>query len=108
MDTRPGWRQLYPLSTLGLADDDPVRTPDLMMLSVADGTPRADQRDFRDELRLEHYPGGELTYTISVKDFADAEWQRLGSIVFDDYAIAEGGDKRLHFWIPRDVPSWPA
>jgi hypothetical protein len=106
-DTRPGWRQLYPVSTLGLPDDAPVRTPDLLMLKVADGTPRNDAKDFRDELRLERYPGRKLTYMLLVKDFADADWTRIGTLELDDYAIAEGGDKRLHFWIPRDVPSEP-
>jgi hypothetical protein len=108
MDTRPGWRQVYPVSALGLPDDAEVRTPDLFMLRVADGTPRVDEKDFRDELRLEHYPGHRLVYDICVKDFADEEYRRIGAIEFDDYAIAEGGDKRLHFWIPRDVPSVPS
>jgi hypothetical protein len=107
MDTRPGWRQLYPVSTLGVAEDAEVRTPDLLKLEVADGTPRVFASDFRDELRLERYPGRKLVYTINVKAWDDAEWSRIGSIEFDDYAIAEGGDKRIHFWIPRDVPSGP-
>jgi hypothetical protein len=106
-DTRPGWRQLYPISTLGEPFDAQVRTPDLLMLKVADDTPRVDADDFRDELRLERYPGGKLTYSILIKDFADTDWQRIGTLEFDDYAIAEGGDKRLHFWIARDVPSGP-
>jgi hypothetical protein len=104
-DTRPGWRQLYPVSTLGMPADAQIRTPDLLMFKVADYTPRIDERDFRDELRLEHYPDRKLSYSILVKDFEDADWKRIGTMVFDDYAIAEGGDKRLHFWIPRDVPS---
>ena len=105
MDTRPGWRQLYPVSTLGVPADAEVRTPDLMMLEVVPGTPRVDARDFREELRLEHYPDRRLTYAIKVKDWDDREWSRIGALEFDDYAIAEGGDKRIHFWIPRDVPS---
>jgi hypothetical protein len=107
VDTRPGWRQLYPVATLGVVPDGDVRTPDLLMLSVAEGTPRVDERDFREELRLERYPDHKLVYTISVKDFGDADWRRIGSVEFTEYAIAEGGDKRLHFWIPRDVPSAP-
>jgi hypothetical protein len=107
MDTRPGWRQLYPISTLGMPDDAYVRTPDLLMLKIAENTPRVDARDFREELRLEHYPGRKLAYTVNVKDWDDSVWTRIGTLEFDDYAIAEGGDKRLHFWIPRDVPSGP-
>ncbi|MDQ3851153.1 MAG: hypothetical protein M3296_11140 [Actinomycetota bacterium] len=107
MDSRPGWRQLYPMSTLGLPRDAPVITPDLMLLKLAEGTPQVDARDFRDELRLEHYPGHKLAYTINVKDFGDRVWSRIGSLEFTDYAISEGQDKRLHFWIPRDVTQWP-
>lgn len=109
MDSRPGYRQLFPVSTLGLAPGDPVATPDLMRLRAAEGMPRIDARDFRDELRLEHYPDGRLVYDVEVKDFAEGDedegWTRLGFVEFTEYAIAEGQDKRLHFWIPRDVPN---
>jgi hypothetical protein len=105
MDTRPGYRQLFPISTLGLQRGERIVTPDLMRLRIADGTPRIDRADFRDELRLENYPGGKLRYEIEVRDFEDTDWKRIGTCEFDEYAISEGGDKRLHFWIPRDVPS---
>lgn len=104
MDTRPGWRQLHAISTLGVPSDGEVVTPDLMKLKVAEGTPRVTKRDFRDELRLENYPDHRLVYTIEVKGFDDKAWTRLGSMEFTEYAISEGGDKRLHFSIPRDVP----
>ncbi|MBA3421365.1 MAG: hypothetical protein H0U12_05655 [Thermoleophilaceae bacterium] len=107
IDTRPGWREVHPISTLGLPTGSEVATPDLMMLKAADDTPRVEARDFRDELRLEHYPNHKLVYTINVKDFDDRDWTRLGVIEFTEYAISEGGDKRLHFWTPRDVPSRP-
>ncbi len=105
MDTRPGWRQLHPISTLGMPREEAIVTPDLMMVRVAEGTPRADRRDFRDELRLENYPDQKLVYTISVKNFGEPGWTRIGAMELTDYAISEGGDRRLHFWIPRDVPS---
>ena len=105
MDTRPGWRRLHPISALGVPRDGDVVTPDLMMLKIADGTPKVHTHDFRDELRIEHYPERKLVYTINVKDFYDPAWTRIGSIELTDDAVAEGGDKRLHFWIPRDVPS---
>ena len=103
MDTRPGYRQLYPISTLGVPRGAPIVTPDLLQLKVADGTPRVDAADFRDELRLHNYPNRTLTYTISVKSFDEAEWNRVGSIDFTEDAVSEGGDKRIHFWIPRDL-----
>ncbi len=107
VDTRPGYRQLFPISTLGVAPGQPVVTPDLMRLEVPRDVPRVDEKDFRDELRLEKYPGGKLVYEIQVKDFEDREWRRIGVLEFTEYAISEGGDKRLHFWIPRDVPNLP-
>lgn len=105
MDSRPGYRKLYPISALGLSPGDAVNTPDLLMLKVADGTPRVDADDFRDELRLRHYPDHRLVYSILVKNFGDDTWTRLGSLEFTDDAVGEGGDKRLHFWIPLDTPS---
>jgi hypothetical protein len=105
MDTRPGLRLLHPLSMLGVPRGKAVVTPDLMLLTVAEGTPRVDAEDFRDELRLSNYPDGRLVYTVNVKNFADQRWTRLGAITFTEDVVSEGGDKRLHFWIPADVPS---
>jgi hypothetical protein len=105
VDTRPGYRQVYPVSTLGVRPGNPVVTPDMMMFKVADGTPRIDAKDFRDEIRLRNYPGQRLVYDILVKSFADSQWKRLGSMTFTEDAISEGGDKRLHFWIPKDIPN---
>src|SRR5262249_2397405 len=105
VDTRPGYRQVYPVSTLGLKPGERVVTPDLMMFKVAEGTPRIDAKDFRDEMRLRNYPGGKLVYDICVKSLDGGPWTRLGSMTFTEDAIAEGGDKRLNFWIPRDIPN---
>jgi hypothetical protein len=104
MDTRPGFRQLHPISTLGVAPGEPVRTPDLMMLKVADDMPRIDAKDFREELRVRNYPNGKLIYSIFVRNIGEASWNRLGSMEFTEDVVSESGDKRLHFWIPRDVP----
>ncbi|BDI17052.1 hypothetical protein ANSO36C_28540 [Nostoc cf. commune SO-36] len=104
MDKRPGFRQLFPISTLGVAPGSKVVTPDQFMLRVAQGTAKIDAEDFRDELRLEKYPDHKLVYTINVKNFNEKEWTKLGVIEFNDYSICEGCDKRIHFWIPRDIP----
>lgn len=104
MDTRPGLRLLHPVSTLGVARGAPVVTPDLMKLTVAEGTTRVDAEDFRDELRVARY-GGKLVYDIQVKNFADEYWTRIGTITLTRDVVSEGGDKRLHFWIPSDLPS---
>ncbi|MCC5644883.1 hypothetical protein LC607_18445 [Nostoc sp. CHAB 5824] len=104
VDKRPGFRQVFPISTLGVEPGGKVVTPDLFMLRVAEGTPKIDAEDFRDELRLENYPNHTLVYTINVKNFDEKEWTKLGVIELNDYAICEGCDKRIHFWIPRDIP----
>jgi len=104
VDKRPGFRQVFPISTLGVEPGGKVVTPDLFMLRVAEGTPKIDAEDFRDELRLEKYPNNTLVYTINVKNFDEKEWTKLGVIELNDYAICEGCDKRIHFWIPRDIP----
>jgi hypothetical protein len=105
MDTRPGLRQLYPISTLGMSPTDQIVTPERMMLKVAAGMPKVNADDFRDELRLEHYPDHKLIYDIHVKDNLSEPWRRIGHLEFTDYAISEGSDKRIHFWIPRDLPT---
>jgi hypothetical protein len=104
VDKRPGFRQVFPISTLGVEPGSKVVTPDLFMLRVAEDTPKIDAEDFRDELRLEKYPNNTLVYTINVKNFDEKEWTQLGVIELNDYAICEGCDKRIHFWIPRDIP----
>src|SRR5467141_2140399 len=96
---------LFPISTLRLKPGDRVVTPDLMMLNVAPGTPKIDAEDFRDELRVSNYPGHKLVYTINVKNFDEEGWTRLGVMEFTEDVVSEGGDKRLHFWIPRDIPT---
>jgi hypothetical protein len=103
MDSRPGWRQLYPISSLGLETGDRVATPDLMLLRVVENTPRIDADDFRDELKLSNYPGHRLVFAICVRDFDESDWARIGELVFTEDAISVGGDKRIHFWIPRDL-----
>lgn len=107
VDTRPGYRQLYPLTTYGLAPDQTPVTPDQIRLVVPQSIPRVSKRDFRDELRLENYPDNKLIWEVEVKDFGDPEWTRVGRMELTEYAISEGQDKRLHFWAPRDVPTLP-
>jgi hypothetical protein len=105
MDSTPGIRLLHPISALGLAPGANVVTPDLIMLKVLESTIKVDADDFRDELRLKHYANHTLVYTINVKNFTDENWIPLGTIEFTEDVISEGGDKRLHFWIPQDLPN---
>jgi hypothetical protein len=105
MDSRPGWRQLFPVSTLGVPRGGNIVTPDVMRLPPIEGTRRIDAADFRDELRLQNYPNHTLTLAIEVRRFDQRSWTRLGRIDFTEDAISDGGDHRLHFWIPSDLPS---
>jgi hypothetical protein len=103
MDSRPGVRQLYPISTLGVKPGQTVVTPDLMMLRVLEGTPRVDKPDFRDELRLKNYPGQKLSYAILVRSFDEQGWTQLGIMELTADVASLAGDKRLHFWIPKNI-----
>ena len=105
VDTRPGYRQLFPISTTGLKPGQTPVTPDLMMFKVDEGTIRIAAEDFRDELKLSKYPARKLVYSINVKNFDEPEWTRLGSMEFTEDVVSEGSDKQLHFWIPRDIPT---
>lgn len=105
MDTRPGWRQLHPISTLGLSSGAEARTPDLMMLKIAEDTPRTYAKDFREELRTKHYAGTGLRFLIFVRNRGESAWNQIGQITFKEDVVSESGDKRLHFWIPRDLPT---
>jgi hypothetical protein len=107
MDTRPGYRQLFPVSTLGLQPGDPVVTPDLIRVRVRPGTPLAVASNFRDELRLKNYPGNRLFYDVDVKSFEEPGWTTIGEMEFTEDSVSIGGDTRLHFWIPRDVLNLP-
>lgn len=37
--------------------------------------------------------------------FDDANWSKIGRIEFTDDGICASCNKRIHFWIPRDIPA---
>jgi len=101
-----GYRPLYPISELGLTDPTASVTPRWIRLRTAEGIPRHDAEDFRDELRLEHCPEHRLAWTIEGAGGAKrrkttALWQQIGTITATEYALSEGCDLRLHFAHPR-------
>ena len=65
-------------------------TPDLLRLTPAEGTPRVDAKDFRDEIRLARYPGGELVLDIEVKALDDETWTRIGKLTLNEDTVSEG------------------
>jgi hypothetical protein len=102
-------RELYPISELGLqAGENPV-TPIWMKIEAAEGMPRIDEEDFRDELKLENYPEG-LRFSISVasegRRFGDKAWQKIGFIDVEETVVSDSCDHRLHFAHPRARKIW--
>lgn len=63
---------------------------------------RIDKQDFRDELRVEHYPNGQLIYKIEVADQikqkkSKAQWQTIGQLVLNESVTSKACDTQLHF-----------
>ena len=103
----PAYRSVSAIAALGNISAEPPAFPHWMALRVAQDTPRVDQNDFRDELRLEHYPGHRLVWEIRVAAYEDrgkqhAQWQRIGDIALDDYMLTKTCDARLHFAHPAN------
>lgn len=63
---------------------------------------RIDKEDFRDELRVEHYPNKQLIYKIEVADHpkqkkSKAQWQTIGQLVLNESITSKACDTQLHF-----------
>lgn len=74
---------------------------------------RIDKEDFRDELRVENYPGKTLVYNIDVGDQTNVEnktkkkkssaaWQTVGQLVFTKSITSRVCDTQLHFPHPKN------
>ena len=73
---------------------------------MAPETPDVDAADFREELALKNYLGGQLNYDIEVAAFAPAgkgaaNWVRAGVLRLTDDVVSASCDRRLHFAHPR-------
>jgi len=85
--------------------------PRWLRLRAEASAPRVDAADFREELRLAHYPGGRLTWQVEAADptgggKSDARWRRIGRFVATESVVSPGCDGRLHFPHPR-LPAGP-
>ena len=105
MDTRPGYRQLYLIQTLQCSSSAAPLRPTLIQLKGAEPH-TLDTMPSRSASSSPsaNYPGNKLTYEIRVKMFDDLNWSKIGRIEFTEDGICEGCDKRIHFWIPCDIP----
>lgn len=74
--------------------------------------PRVDKDDFRDELRVEHYPQKQLIWAIEVGTIkedndnnkpkkAKAQWQTIGQLVLNASVTSAACDQQLHFAHPK-------
>lgn len=85
--------------------DEEAVAPDWLRLRAADELPRIDKKDFRDELRVEHYPQQKLIWLIEVatgkdKKKSNAEWRTIGKLVLSESITSPACDQRLHFAHP--------
>lgn len=88
------------------ASDGRSRAPHWLRLRVAQGTPRIDAVDFRDELATAAYPDARLIYVIELAAHAQggksaARWQRAGELELSASTVSATCDRRLHFAHPR-------
>lgn len=94
-----------PITHAAEAGGDPgtaVVSPYWMRLVIDPETPRLDFDDFREELRVAHYPDAELVYRIDLADFGNgkkksAHWQTRGSLHLYESITSRVCDARLHF-----------
>ncbi|MEM8497796.1 MAG: hypothetical protein AAF542_07210 [Pseudomonadota bacterium] len=82
-----------------------VVAPTLLRLRIDDTTARVNEPDFRDELRLHHYPEGRLAWSIDVSEQdptakSKAEWMTIGYLSFDKAVTSKACDAQLHFAHP--------
>lgn len=93
---------LMHIATSTLADGEQDVSPYWIRFQASGGTPKIDAQDFRDELRLEHYPDGVLSFAISVAGAnagskSKAEWDQIGRLELTAYTISATCDTALHF-----------
>jgi hypothetical protein len=96
-------RQLYPIAELGERDPARAVAPRWLLVTGAADVPRVGAQDFRDELRVEHYPRG-LRFDILVADvgtrLGSKQWRKIGKIEIIDDVTSDACDHRLHFSHP--------
>jgi hypothetical protein len=128
VDKEPTIRQLYEIADLGKPADEPTRAPKYMRLKIAEGHPKSDHADFRDEIMAFIYDKGDpnpkrkLIFNIDVTDEGSergpdffktrtfANWKRVGILTFTAAVASVNGDRVIHFHHPtwRTDPNDPS
>jgi hypothetical protein len=105
VDSNPLYRQLYPISELGMAQGEKVSTPKFLMIETDKSNPRNDDTDFRDELSIKKNHSNGIKFNILVNDETDDQgskaWKKIGVIEAEDSTVSYGCDRRLHFQHPK-------
>ncbi|MBC7538670.1 MAG: hypothetical protein H7281_07610 [Bacteriovorax sp.] len=105
VDSDPIYRPVYPISEMGLAAGENVKTPKFMMLETDKSVARNDDTDFRDEVSIRKNHANGIKFNILVndtsKDQAASEWINIGNIQVNESIISYGCDRRLHFAHPK-------
>lgn len=102
----PFYRPVDELAAAGAGAGRAVRAPHWVRVRVAEGTPRVDADDFREELAVQRYPGAVLTWVVEAaaehpRGKAHAQWRRLSRLTFTESVASRACDARLHFAHPR-------
>ena len=89
---------------MGLEEED-IRTPLRMAIKGVTSEIKSNGKDFRIEL-LDHMNlnDGEISFDLMVASKLNAsseDWRTIGKIVFNEWAISEGCDHRVHFHHPK-------
>ncbi len=100
-----GYRPVAHLAVSTKSENTEIIAPTWLRLRPAEELPRIDKADFRDELRVEHYPDQRLLWVIEVasgkrKNKSSAEWITLGRLVLNESITSPACDQQLHFAHP--------
>ena len=105
VDTDATYRPVYPISEMGLASGELIKTPKFMMLETDKSVARNDDTDFRDEVSIGKNHANGIKFNILVndsnKDQNASEWKRIGNIQVQESTVSYGCDRRLHFAHPK-------
>ncbi|PIP96045.1 MAG: hypothetical protein COW00_07120 [Bdellovibrio sp. CG12_big_fil_rev_8_21_14_0_65_39_13] len=100
-DENPGMRQMYEISEMDA--EGKVITPKWMKIQARAGQ-TINKSDFRDELNVKNY-NNHLVFDISVANSelsnGQKDWERIGSVTFEESVVSNSCDHRLHFHHPK-------
>jgi len=104
-DGNNNFRQLYPISELGMPEGAPIVTPRWIMVRGWPGSGKSEKADFRDELQVVNYKNHTLRFEIWVADkklpSGARDVKQIGYIDLTESIASESCDHRLSFQHPR-------